>query len=516
MQGLSNEKSRIETRNSHQGVILYLISSFLLGALTVLGFAPFYLFPVPVITIACLLYFWRKSETPLQAALLGFCFGMGMFGAGVTWIYISLHEFGAVPIPIAVLLLLILCSYLSLYVTVTGWVVRKLQFEAPLVWVLFVSSLWTLSEWLRGVVSFFGFPWLTIGYSQVPSSPLAGYSAVTGVYGVSLILILSAAFISLFFEKKFRSWRNILFLPVIWIIGLGLQFVNWTEPQGEPVSVSLLQGNISQEMKWRPEHVIQTMDAYAKLALASNSRLIIAPEISLPLARDKVSANYLKQISAHAKQNNGDILIGMIETGGNSGDYYNSMFSFGTSSEQTYRKFHLLPFGEFIPLKPLFGWIINILKIPLTDFSRGELNQNPMSLAGQSVAINICYEDAFGEELIYQLPQATLLANVSNDAWFGRSIGPHQHLQISQMRALETGRYMLRATNTGVSAIINEHGVVLQQADVFKATILNGLVQGYTGATPYVRFGNSLVLGFVWLSLFICLIQIFRGRRKTL
>jgi apolipoprotein N-acyltransferase len=516
VRGLSNEKSRIETRNSQQGVILYLIASFLLGALTVLGFAPFYLFPVPVITIACLLYFWRKSATPLRAALLGFCFGMGMFGAGVTWIYISLHEFGAVPMPIAVLLLLILCSYLSLYVTVTGWVVRKLHFEAPLVWVLFVASLWTLSEWLRGVVSFFGFPWLTIGYSQVPSSPLAGYSAVTGVYGVSLILILSAAFISLLFEKELRSWRNILFLPVIWIVGFSLQFINWTEPQGEPVSVSLLQGNISQEMKWRPEHVIHTMDIYAKLALASNSRLIIAPEISLPLARDKVSANYLKKISSHAKQNKGDILIGMIETEGKSGDYYNSMFSFGTSSEQTYRKFHLLPFGEFIPLKPVFGWIINLLKIPLTDFSRGELNQKPMSLAGQSVAVNICYEDAFGEELIYQLPQATLLANVSNDAWFGRSIGPHQHLQISQMRALETGRYMLRATNTGVSAIINERGVVLQQADVFKATALNGLAQGYTGATPYVRFGNSLVLGFVWLSLFICLIQTFRGRRKTL
>jgi apolipoprotein N-acyltransferase len=339
---------------------------------------------------------------------------------------------------------------------------------------------------------------------------------VTGVYGVSLILILSAAFISLLFEKELRSWRIILFLPVIWIIGFSLQFINWTEPQGEPVSVSLLQGNISQEMKWRPEHVIHTMDTYARLALTSNSRLIIAPEISLPLARDEVSANYLAQISAHAKRNNGDILIGMIETEDNSGDYYNSMFSFGVSSEQIYRKFHLLPFGEFIPLKPVFGWIINMLKIPLTDFSRGELNQKPMRLAGQSVAVNICYEDAFGEELIYQLPQATLLANVSNDAWFGRSIGPHQHLQISQMRALETGRYMLRATNTGVSAIINERGVVLQQADVFTATALNGLVQGYTGATPYVRFGNSLVLGFVWLSLFICLMQIFRGTRKTL
>ena len=513
---MSNEKSRIETRNSQQGVILYLIIVFLLGALTVLGFAPFYLFPVPIITISCLFYFWRKSKSPLQAALFGFFFGMGMFGAGVTWIYISLHEFGAVPIPIAVFLLLILCAYLSLYVTVTGWVVRKIHFEAPLLWVLFVASLWTLSEWLRGVVSFFGFPWLAVGYSQVPFGPLAGYSAVTGVYGVSLMLILSAAFISLFFEKELRSGRNILFLSLIWMIGFSLQFINWTDPKGEPVSVSLLQGNISQEMKWRPEHIIHTMDTYAKLALSSNSRLIIAPEISLPLARDMVSANYLAQISDHVKRNNGDILIGMIETKGNSTDYYNSMFSFGVSSEQIYRKFHLLPFGEFIPLKPMFGWIIDMLKIPLTDFSRGELNQKPMSLAGQSIAVNICYEDAFGEELIYQLPQATLLVNVSNDAWFGRSIGPHQHLQISQMRALETGRYMLRATNTGVSAIINERGVVLQQADVFTATALNGLVQGYTGATPYVRFGNSLVLGLVWLSLIICLMQIFRGTRKTL
>lgn len=516
MRGLSNEKLEIETRNSQQSVIFYLIVTFLLGILTVLGFAPFYFFPVPVITIACLLYFWRKSTSPIQAALFGFCFGMGMFGAGVTWIYISLHEFGAVPVPIAVFLLIILCAYLSLYTTLTGWVMRGLRIEAPFLWVLFVASLWTLSEWLRGVVSFFGFPWLTVGYSQAPYSPLVGYSAILGVYGVSLILVLSAAFISFFFEKKLRSWRGILFLPVIWIIGFGLQFINWTDPQGEPVSVSLLQGNISQEMKWKPEHVIHTMDTYAKLVHTSNSRLIIAPEISLPLNHDDVPANYLAQLSTHAKQNRGDILIGMVETEGNSGEYYNSMFSFGISSEQIYRKHHLLPFGEFIPLKPIFGWIIDMLKIPLTDFSRGQLDQKPMSLAGQSVAVNICYEDAFGEELIYQLPQATLLANVTNDAWFGRSIGPHQHLQISQMRALETGRYMLRATNTGVSAIINERGVVLQQADIFTTTALNGIVQGYTGATPYVRFGNSLVLGFVGLSLLICLMLIFRGRRKTL
>tara|TARA_Y100001934_G_C12375193_1_gene788777 strand:- start:2412 stop:3959 length:1548 start_codon:yes stop_codon:yes gene_type:complete len=515
VQGLSSEESIIKIQSSKQRMF-HLIIVLLLGAITVLGFAPFYLFPIPVITVACLLYFWRKSTSPIQAATLGFFFGMGMFGVGVTWIYISLHEFGALPMPTAIFLLIILCAYLSLYITIIGWLIKKFHFGEPLVWVIFVASIWTLSEWLRGVMPFFGFPWLTMGYSQAPFSPIVGYAAVTGVYGISLVLILSSACISLFFERELRSWRNIIFLPIIWFVGFSLQFINWGEPQGDPVTVSLLQGNISQEMKWNPEHVTHTMGTYAKLALNSNSRLIVAPEISLPLTRDKVSDKYLAQISTHAKENNGDILIGMVETENNSGSYYNSMFSFGISPEQIYRKFHLLPFGEFIPFKPVFGWIINSLKIPLTDFSRGELKQKPMNIAGQSVAVNICYEDAFGEELIYKLPQASLLVNVSNDAWFGRSIGPYQHLQVSQMRALETGRYMLRATNTGVSAIINERGVVIQQADIFKETILHGLVQGYTGSTPFVFFGNSLVLGFVWFSLFICFIQTLFGIRKNL
>ena len=515
MRGLISESSKIGFRDSKHNISPYLLITFLLGALTTLGFAPFYLFPVPVITIALLFHFWRKSATPLQVALLGFCFGMGMFGTGVTWIYVSLHEFGAMPISIAVLFLIILCAYLSLFTTLAGWVLTKLHIETPLVWSLLAATLWALFEWLRSVL-FTGFPWLTVGYSQVPSSPLTGFSAVVGVYGVSLILVFSAALISLFFEKELRNLRNALFLSAIWIIGFGLQHIRWTEPKGEPVTVSLLQGNISQEMKWRPEHANHTMDIYAELTHKSNSRLIITPEISLPLARDEVPFNYLAELSAHAKRNNGDILVGMVETSNRSGEYYNSMFSFGTSSEQIYRKHHLVPFGEFIPLKPVFGWIINVLKIPLSDFSRGRSDQRPMNLAGQRVAVNICYEDVFGEELINQLPQATLLANVSNDAWFGRSIGPYQHLQISQMRALETGRYMLRATNTGVSAIINERGVVLQETEMFTTTALNGTVQGYTGTTPYVRFGNSLVLVFIGLSLLIGLLPVFRGTRKTL
>ncbi len=295
-----------------------------------------------------------------------------------------------------------------------------------------------------------------------------------------------------------------------------MQLIDWVKPEGEPVSVSLLQGNIPQDMKWREDHLESTMQTYAKLIVESDSRLIVTPEISIPLFSDTVPPRYLSYLAEHARNNNGDVLIGLAERTGHEGkEYYNTMFSFGTAPAQSYRKHHLVPFGEYIPFKPLFGWVIQVLQIPLSDFSRGGLDQQPMNLAGQRVAINICYEDVFGEEIIYQLPQATMLVNVSNDAWFGRSIGPQQHLQISQMRALETGRYMLRATNTGVTAIIDERGRVLQTIEIFTTAALHGLAQGFTGATPYVRMGNYPVLGLAGLLLCIGLLSAFRAAWKT-
>ncbi len=487
--------------------------SFLVGALTVLGFAPFYLFPIPLFMLALLCRFWRRSATPFDAAMLGFSFGMGMFSAGVTWIYVSLHDFGGMPMAAAVFALFVLCAYLALFPALTGWVLKKLPIASAYVWFLAAGALWGLSDWLRSVL-FTGFPWLTLGYSQAPQSPLGGFAPVIGVYGVSMILVCSSALMCLLFEREFRKKNYLLTLFAIWIAGFGLQHVRWTEPQGEPVTVSLLQGNISQDMKWRADQLVNSLERYAALTLESNSRLIVTPEISIPLYRKEVPASYLAQLAAHARQNDGDILVGMVEVPEDGHGFYNSMFSFGTSPDQSYRKHHLVPFGEFIPLKFLFGWVVNVF--PLSDFSRGGLDQKPMNIAGQRVAVNICYEDVFGEEIIQQLPEATLLANVSNDAWFGRSIGPRQHLQISQMRALETGRYMLRATNTGVTAIINERGIVLQEAEVFTTTALHGLAQGYTGATPYVRFGNSLLWGLAGIILLIALLPVFRGTRKNL
>lgn len=483
--------------------------------MTVSGFAPFYLFPVPLITLALLALIWRKCSKPLQAGLTGFSFGMGMFGAGVTWIYVSLHDFGGMPMPLAVFSLIVLCAYLSLFPAMAGWISSARIFRTSWIWPWIVAALWTLSEWLRGTL-FTGFPWLAVGYSQSPYGPLSGFAAVVGVYGISLLLLLSASWLACWLENR-RAWRFCVALCGIWVAGFGLQQVNWVKPEGEPVTFSLLQGNIPQDLKWQPDHLATTMQTYVQLIKDSPSKLIVTPEISFPLFREQVPPEYLSMLADHARVNQGDVLIGMAEQDPSDiGRYYNTMFSFGSSPEQSYRKHHLVPFGEFIPLKPIFGWVVEVLDFHLSDFSRGGLDQQPLDLAGQRVAINICYEDVFGEEIILQLPEATLLVNVSNDAWFGRSIGPWQHLQISQMRAQETGRYMLRATNTGITAIINERGSVLQKLDMFTTAGLHGLVQGFSGATPYVRYGNRLIIGFICLILLVGGILAFSGKRKTL
>ncbi|MBX9893755.1 MAG: apolipoprotein N-acyltransferase [Nitrosomonas sp.] len=494
---------------------LKLLLVYLAGAVTVLGFAPFYLFPVPVMTLAWLLALCHKNRNPLKNAVLGFSFGMGLFSAGVTWIYVSLHDFGAMPVPAAVTALIVLCAYLSLFLASSCWLLTKLRPESPLLWAALAGALWMLSEWLRGTL-FTGFPWLTLGYSQAPFSPLAGFAPVVGVYGISLIIVFSAALLFFWLENIREKWRWGAALLTIWLCGFALQMIEWVQPEGEPVTVSLLQGNISQDLKWRADQIEHSMETYAQLILESDSRLIVTPEISIPLFNDVVPPAYLAYIAEHARNVKGDVLIGLAERDHEDGDaYYNTMFSLGSSPEQSYRKHHLVPFGEYIPFKPLFGWVIQVLQIPLSDFSRGGLDQQPMDIAGQRVAINICYEDVFGEEIINQLPQATLLVNVSNDAWFGRSIGPQQHLQISQMRALETGRYMLRATNTGVTAIIDERGRVLDTIEIFITAALHGMAQGFTGATPYVRMGNYPVLGLAVLLLSIGLLSAFRAARKT-
>jgi apolipoprotein N-acyltransferase len=382
-----------------------------------------------------------------------------------------------------------------------------------------VPAAWTLTEWMRGWL-LTGFPWLALGYSQVPWSPLAGYAPVLGVYGLSMAIMLSAGLLVLAAdalrvgnegtrgrpEQRARRIAPVLLaLIVLWLGGFALKQIRWTSPTGEPISVSLLQGNIPQDIKWTAEGLRTTLDRYRDLALASRAKLIVFPETALPLFLRDVPADYLAELAKHARANGGDALIGVPEVLP-SGDYYNSVISVGASRAQVYRKSHLVPFGEFIPLRPVLGWIVSVLAIPLQDFSRGSPDAPPLSVAGERVAVDVCYEDAFGEEIIRPLPGATLLVNVSNVAWFGRSIAPRQHLQISQARALETGRYMLRATNTGMTAVIGADGKVAEVAPQFETATVNATVQGYSGATPYVRWGNRAIVGLCLAALVAALL----------
>ncbi len=482
-----------------------LILAFVLGAVTVAGHAPFYIFPLPVAALAVLFTLWQRAANARAAALIGFAYGLGLFLSGVSWVYVSLHEFGAMPAPLAGLATFLFCAFIALLPAAAGYASARFNAPAALKLGLAVPAIWTLSEWVRGWI-FTGFPWLAAGYSQVPSSPLAGYAPVLGIYGVTLATAASAGLlvvlcqrVSLFIPHPSSLIPRIVLHPsafcllAIWFAGFGLKQIEWTEPVGEPVTVSLLQGNIAQDLKWSAEGVQAALRAYQVLAGASPGRLVILPETALPLFLDQVPPDYLAGLAAIARRNGGDLLVGVPERLA-SGEYYNSVISLGTAPGQTYRKSHLVPFGEFIPLRPVLGWIVGVLAIPLQDFSRGGEDQQPLAVAGQRVAVNVCYEDAFGEEIIRQLPQATLLVNVSNVAWFGRSIAPQQHLQISQARALETGRTMLRATNTGVTAVINARGEVVAAAPEYTTAAVTHAVQGYGGATPYVRMGNAAML----------------------
>ena len=473
---------------------LPVLLALLCGCATVLGFAPFYIFPIPIIAIAGLCYLWLKAGTPATAWILGFSYGLGMYCVGIYWIYISLHDFGGMPWWFAGFCTFCLCAFMALFVGLVGYFSKKLSGNNQSLLLISIPVLWGLSDWVRSWI-FTGFPWLTMGYSQVPHSPLAGYMPVVGVYGVSVISVFLAVLIARWFSKPSLIFKrnSIAAFVLIIVIGNVLKIVEWTTPIGKPISVALVQGNISQDTKWSPEKAQSTIDLYLGMLQASKADLIILPETALPVIYSQLDPTIKNFLSDYGKQH--PLIIGLVEyevgDDENLGEYFNSALCFGCTLVSNYRKNHLVPFGEFIPLKQVFGWIYrDWLNMPLSDLSRGGSAQANMKVAGQKIAMNICYEDVFGEEIARNNKNSTLMINISNDAWYGQSWAANQHMQFSQARALETGRYMLRATNTGATAAIDQHGYVFAHAPHDVQTTLNVSAQGYTGSTPYVRWGN--------------------------
>ena len=483
-----------------------LLLSLLSGALAVAGFAPLGVWPLPVLSLAVLFSLLARTGSIRAGFVIGLVWGLGFFISGVSWVFVSLSVYGGMAAWLAALATFLFCTVLALFPATVGALQARWPVAPTRRLLLLMPLAWGVTEWVRGWL-FTGFPWLAAGYSQVPRSPLAGYAPLFGVYGVSFLMALIAALLAWSATTRGRLAQRAWAAAAIVALGVGgqtLRSLDWTTPEGEPTTVALLQGNIPQEMKWRPEKTLATLESYAHMAAASPAQLVVLPETALPLFESDLPDSYRDGLVALGQKNGGDVLTG-LPTGSPYSDYYNSVASFGSAPSQRYHKVHLVPFGEYIPLKAVWGWVIEVLHIPLSDFARGAVDQQPLAIGGQRVAANVCYEDAFGEEIIRQLPAASVLVNVSNLAWFGDSFAPWQHVQMSQMRALETGRMMLRATNTGVTAIIDAKGRVLASLPLFTAGSLSGSIQGYAGSTPYVRWGNIPVL-LLWSGLGVWLL----------
>lgn len=472
-----------------------------LGCLATTTFAPLGWFLLLPVLLLPFLYLCL-TLSPRDAARHGFWFGFGLFLSGTYWIYISVVVFGKAPVWIALLLMIGLVLLMSMWLWLTGWLISRLAHGEPW-WLLAVAPAgWVLIEWLRGWV-LSGFPWLAVGYSQV-DSPMAGWAPVVGVYGVSVLLILSITALLVAIMTRGRGqWIAIGIVIAPWIVGGVLKTVDWTEPDGDAMRVTLIQGGISQDRKWLREQFRPTLEFYRAHTLSvPESDIVLWPEVAIPAASEYVE-DYIRVLEDDARRTGQTILFGILEgyhVRGDKKQLYNSVFAVDGESRQMYRKRHLVPFGEYFPVPDNIRSWMRMMSLPHNDQLAGEAVQPLIRMRnGTELAVMICYEDAYGAEQLYALPDAGLLINVSNDAWFGDSIAPHQHLQIARMRSLEVGRAAIRSTNTGISAFIGADGKVLKSGPQFEPVMLTMDVEPRKGSTPYVMNGNTPIIGLCLL-----------------
>ncbi|MFQ3334536.1 MAG: apolipoprotein N-acyltransferase [Woeseiaceae bacterium] len=468
-----------------------LFSFFLLGILLTSIFSPsnfYYLAPFVLVPV----FYCCLKVPPKLSALYLFSFALGHFLTGVYWIYISVHSFGQAPIWIAIFLMLGLILLMASYFALAGWLISWWTNGRAFDLIFIGPSIWVLFEWLRSWM-FSGFPWMTIGYSQVDTF-LSGWAPVLGVFGVSWLVSISAT-IFLYFVLKKRYLLAILLMSMPYIMGFGLNLYSWSHSLGEPIKTTIIQGGVPQDLKWTADQFPKTLDLYLQATKNSpKNSFIVWPEVAIPASSDHIE-EYLQFIQNEAKETNKKIALGVLEKNKDSGLLFNSMLFLDGITEQYYRKRHLVPFGEYFPVPSFIREWMRLQSLPNTDLSKGNQTQSLIKFSENIfLATAICYEVAFGSEQLYAFPDAALLVNISNDAWFGDSIAPHQHLQVSRMRSLEVGREMVRATNNGISAFIGSRGEVNQQSDQFVFAMLSADIQPRAGSTPYVLFGNWPIL----------------------
>ncbi|OLF36666.1 apolipoprotein N-acyltransferase [Psychrobacter sp. Cmf 22.2] len=494
---------------------LTILIAWLAGAIFIFALAPYDIWPLALLSPAILYGLLLPAMTGKRAFIIGQAYGTGLWCVGAFWLYTSIHVYGATPAWLALIMIALMGLGMGLFHGFLALLFNRVVGKQPLSF----AALWVLQEWMKTWL-FTGFPWLFVGYAFTEQYWLSSLAPVAGVFAISFVAILLAASIV---ELLRRRGGYMVVAIALLIISTSLWLINpqWTKPKGTPdLSVSLIQGNIPQDLKWLTEYQVETLNIYAKLTSTEWGRdLILWPESSIPMFQTE-AVGFINEMVKMAKATDTTWVTGIPykdeaafdETQDKYPPFYNSVVALGADAEGLYKKQRLVPFGEYIPFEGLLDILPNLAgSQDIMSYSRGSDEQLPLQVRGHNLGAAVCYEVAYPDTTRKNAISTDFLLTISNDAWFGTSAGPLQHLQMVQMRALENGRWFMRATNTGVTAIIDHKGRIVERAPQFERTVLRGHVQARIGNTPFMRFGNYPVLFITALLLLLG----YLGKRAT-
>jgi len=498
---------QIDVTNPVMRKLVFPLACSLAGALLTLSFAPYDYWICGLLSLSLFAWLTLRASggKPMRgrsSLWLAFCFGLGLFGSGGSWVYVSITQFGNSSVPLGLLLTGAFVAILALLLALPFYFLGRFT-DHRISFALAFPALWFASEWLRSWV-FTGFPWLYAGYGHVDTW-LSGWAPVLSVYGVGLLLALTAAVIALAAAGRLAPLGQRATLALVaaallpWPAGILLAQVDWTRAEGDAINIGLVQANIPQDKKWLPEFRGETINRYQRATEDLSKQgvdVIVWPEAALPLLYGQ-APNLMQALQRNAEQTRIDLISGLLydredkSTAGNR-VIHNSAAVFGRSPG-VYHKRHLVPFGEYVPLEEWIRGTIEFFDLPTSFIRPGDEGQQPLIAGGISWAPLICYEIVYPGLVADSALTAQVLLTISNDAWFGDSIGPLQHMQMAQMRALETGRYLVRGTNTGITAIVDPRGRIAEKLPQFERATMAGEIRAMRGSTPFMLAGISLV-----------------------